>query len=65
MRQKKQTTKLKKFKNTKDAIKIAEKIQLVQIRMLFIAILTILLIGLGISFIRNRKKKKPHFKKCG
>jgi hypothetical protein len=53
MRQKKQTTKLKKFKNTKDAIKISEKIQLVQIRMLFIAILTILLIGLGISFIRN------------
>ena len=34
MRQKKQTTKLKKFNNTKDAIKIAEKIQLVQIRML-------------------------------
>ena len=53
MRQKKQTTKLKKFNNTKDAIKIAEKIQLVQISMLFIAILTILLIGLGISFIRN------------
>ena len=53
MRQKKQTTKLKKFKNTKDAIKIAEKIQLVQISLLFIAILTILLIGLGISFIRN------------
>lgn len=53
MRQKKQMTKLKKFKNTKDAIKIAEKIQLVQIRMLFIAILTILLIGLGIGFIRN------------
>lgn len=53
MRQKKQTTKLKKFKNTKDAIKISEKIQLVQIRMLFIAILTILLIGLGISFIRD------------
>lgn len=53
MRQKKQTNKLKKFNNTKDAIKIAEKIQLVQISMLFIAILTILLIGLGISFIRN------------
>lgn len=53
MRQKKQTTKLKKFNSTKDAIKTAEKIQLVQIRILFIAILTILLIGLGISFIRN------------
>lgn len=53
MRQKKQTNKLKKFNNTKDAIKIAEKIQLVQISMLFIAILTILLIGLGIGFIRN------------
>ena len=50
MRQKKQTNKLKKFNNTKDAIKIAEKIQLVQIRILFIAILTILLIGLGIGF---------------
>ena len=53
MRQKKQTARFKKFNSTKDAIKIAEKIQLVQIRMLFIAILTILLIGLGISFIRN------------
>ena len=53
MRQKKQTTKLKKFNSTKDAIKIAENIQLVQISMLFIAILTILLIGLGIGFIRN------------
>ena len=53
MRQKKQKARFKKFNNTKDAIKISEKIQLVQIRMLFIAILTILLIGLGISFIRN------------
>ncbi|EGK07207.1 MULTISPECIES: hypothetical protein [Psychrobacter] len=53
MRQKKQKARFKKFNNTKDAIKIAEKIQLVQIRILFIAILTILLIGLGISFIRN------------
>ena len=53
MRQKKQKARFKKFNNTKDAIKIAEKIQLVQIRILFIAILTLLLIGLGISFIRN------------
>lgn len=49
----KETTELKELNNTKNDVKTAEKIRMVQVRLILIASITILVIWVGVGFIGN------------